>query len=570
MQSLSSFSAFVVKATSRRILRLTCLAIVVSCSGALFREAISQVRSPLVIAHRGGYEAYPENTIASFRDALGINADAIECDVWLTKDQESIVIHDETYGRTTNVVEVYGQDKRIGELTLSEAKDLFINGGNGWRSEYSRTLRIPTFREVVDLIKDRSTIIVVDMKDPRPRNHENVLAILREAGIPWNRVIFAGAWNSAFTPPEAKSSLWTIGKPRLPQRPSVTQEGILFDGDFFLTVRDTNFRRTEFSFEFGIKSIRDFDTTQYIYELTSYYDLSQWSSGFRLLPPNQIQWAFRRNEGNVILNATYNLSDPVFFKLIKTADSAYIIANGTLIAKAGFPTGYSVSSVSRLLIGSDRNGNRRFRGVMSSALFMSHGDTLASYVFASAALRDRSGHKRDLRTMSFGPLPVDIVGLMVNEYEPERTKAYADMGYENLVWTVYDPELMLTLLKDPNVGAITTGSPRLLRSVISGFRSIPVEGKPEGFQIYQNYPNPFNQMTWVRYSLGNAGWFSLSVYDILGREVRILAEGEREAGNYYALWNGRNSLGRDVGTGTYFLQLKWQGGQIVRKTMVLR
>lgn len=536
----------------------------------LIGEVDSQIRSPLVIAHRGGYELYPENTIASFQDALAIDADAIECDVWLTADQQSIVIHDETYGRTTNVVEVYGEDKRIGELTLLEAKVLFISGGNGWRPEYSGSMRIPTFREVVDLIRDRRTIIVVDLKDPRQRNHHNILEILQEADISWSRVIFGGGWNPAFTPTESKNLFWSIGKPMLPKRPGFTQNGIVFDGSYFLTVRDTVFTKTEFTFEFRLESVRNLDATQYIYELTNQRNLSQWSSGLRLLPPNQVQWAFWRSGGNIILNAAYAPSAPVLLRVTKTNDSAYIRANGMVLAKVRIPPDLPLAPASRLQIGADRNGNRRFNGVMNSVLLTSNEDTLASYEFASSGLRDQSGYRHDLRTMSFGPLPIDIVGIMVNEYDPERTRAYTEMGYENLVWTVYDPKLMLTLLKDPNVGAITTGSPRVLQTLISGLQSMPSNGKLEGFHIYQNYPNPFNQMTWVRYSLGNPGRFSLSIYDILGREVRILAEGEREAGNYNALWDGRNSMGQDVGAGAYFLQLKWQRGQVVRKTVVLR
>ncbi|MCX6784918.1 MAG: glycerophosphodiester phosphodiesterase family protein [Candidatus Komeilibacteria bacterium] len=53
------------------------------------------------IGHRGacGYE--PENTLASFAKALELGADMVEGDVWLTKDQEVIFMHDATINRTT-------------------------------------------------------------------------------------------------------------------------------------------------------------------------------------------------------------------------------------------------------------------------------------------------------------------------------------------------------------------------------------------------------------------------------------------------------------------------------------
>jgi hypothetical protein len=144
------------------------------------------------------------------------------------------------------------------------------------------------------------------------------------------------------------------------------------------------------------------------------------------------------------------------------------------------------------------------------------------------------------------------------------------MGYENLIWTVYDPELMLQLIRDPNVGAITTGSPRVLQSVISGFQSFPVNEQPESFQIYQNYPNPFNEMTWIRYSLAEPGEFFISIFDILGREVRTLASGAGEPGYYITIWNGRNSEGKSVGSGAYFAVLYSHGKKDVRKMVVLK
>lgn len=60
------------------------------------------MKNTLIMAHRGasGYE--PENTLASFRKAVELNADFIELDVQLTKDNKIVVIHDSTLDRTTN------------------------------------------------------------------------------------------------------------------------------------------------------------------------------------------------------------------------------------------------------------------------------------------------------------------------------------------------------------------------------------------------------------------------------------------------------------------------------------
>lgn len=55
-----------------------------------------------VIAHRGGARLRPENTLLAFQHAVDLGADAIECDVHLSRDGEVVVIHDATVDRTTN------------------------------------------------------------------------------------------------------------------------------------------------------------------------------------------------------------------------------------------------------------------------------------------------------------------------------------------------------------------------------------------------------------------------------------------------------------------------------------
>ena len=55
-------------------------------------------------------------------------------------------------------------------------------------------------------------------------------------------------------------------------------------------------------------------------------------------------------------------------------------------------------------------------------------------------------------------------------------------------------------------------------------------GPPVSFSLDQNFPNPFNSTTVITFSTPERGQVRLSVYDILGREVRILVDEEREAG----------------------------------------
>ncbi len=99
-------------------------------------------------------------------------------------------------------------------------------------------------------------------------------------------------------------------------------------------------------------------------------------------------------------------------------------------------------------------------------------------------------------------------------------------------------------------------------------------GLPKSFSLSQNYPNPFNSLTIIRYGIpyDQVAKVKLTIYDILGRKVRMLFEGEKRGGFHQVKWDGRNSRGEKVASGIYFyrLEAKWQGMKTVRtRKMVL-
>ena len=60
---------------------------------------------------------------------------------------------------------------------------------------------------------------------------------------------------------------------------------------------------------------------------------------------------------------------------------------------------------------------------------------------------------------------------------------------------------------------------------------------PDKFELYQNYPNPFNPTTTISYQLSANSKVSLKIYDILGREVMTLADGEQQAGYHQEVFD---------------------------------
>jgi flagellar hook assembly protein FlgD len=93
---------------------------------------------------------------------------------------------------------------------------------------------------------------------------------------------------------------------------------------------------------------------------------------------------------------------------------------------------------------------------------------------------------------------------------------------------------------------------------------------PQVFTLSQNAPNPFNPATVISFRLVKAAEVRLSVYDALGREVAVLAEGFMQAGNHEVRWNGRDKYGHPVSSGVYLYRLVACGKSETRKMTLMR
>jgi hypothetical protein len=90
------------------------------------------------------------------------------------------------------------------------------------------------------------------------------------------------------------------------------------------------------------------------------------------------------------------------------------------------------------------------------------------------------------------------------------------------------------------------------------------------YSLSQNFPNPFNPVTVVQYSLAEKGHVSITVYDVSGREVRVLVDEEREAGPHSLVWDGRNNDGEDLASGVYFVRYRAGTESFWKKAALLR
>jgi len=104
-----------------------------------------------IIAHRGSSYLAPENTISSAKLAMQENADALELDIHLTKDNQIVVIHDSNIKRTSGI------NKFVKDLTLQQLKqyDFGLWKNKKWKNE-----RIPTLEEIFNIIPNNKSIFI--------------------------------------------------------------------------------------------------------------------------------------------------------------------------------------------------------------------------------------------------------------------------------------------------------------------------------------------------------------------------------------------------------------------------
>jgi hypothetical protein len=94
---------------------------------------------------------------------------------------------------------------------------------------------------------------------------------------------------------------------------------------------------------------------------------------------------------------------------------------------------------------------------------------------------------------------------------------------------------------------------------------------PDDYVLEQNYPNPFNPSTTISFSLPMTKRISLVVYDLLGKEVKTLINGQDvENGSHSILWDGTNNANMPVASGTYFCTLNFGNFQKSQKMMLVR
>jgi glycerophosphoryl diester phosphodiesterase len=133
---------------------------------------------PEIIAHRGASSMAPENTLASFRTAWEVGADAVELDIYLTTDNRIVVIHDSTTRRVSGVDMI---------VSKSSSQDLRKLDVGKWKGQQWTNEKIPYLEEVLKTVP-KGKRIFIEVKCG-PEIIPEMLKIIKASGLDRSQIV---------------------------------------------------------------------------------------------------------------------------------------------------------------------------------------------------------------------------------------------------------------------------------------------------------------------------------------------------------------------------------------------
>ena len=93
---------------------------------------------------------------------------------------------------------------------------------------------------------------------------------------------------------------------------------------------------------------------------------------------------------------------------------------------------------------------------------------------------------------------------------------------------------------------------------------------PAVFALHQNYPNPFNPTTQIKYDIAEDSFVSITIYDVMGRNIRTLMNVNQTAGYHSIQWDAKNDMGEGVSAGMYIYVIQAGEFRATKKMVLLK
>jgi hypothetical protein len=182
-----------------------------------------------------------------------------------------------------------------------------------------------------------------------------------------------------------------------------------------------------------------------------------------------------------------------------------------------------------------------------------------------------------------------VIGLVAQaSAEAKENLAAGEGPVANLVFEINDPSVAAITLEaikrenphhsmtfiyshvnEQSVDFVRT-VPEFVSATVALSNAASPDNLPTSFGLEQNYPNPFNPSTVISFSLPVASNVELTVFNLLGQEVKSVFSGDKSAGHHTVSWDGTNASGGSVSSGIYFYRLEAGSFVETKKMMLLK
>ena len=155
-------------------------------------------------------------------------------------------------------------------------------------------------------------------------------------------------------------------------------------------------------------------------------------------------------------------------------------------------------------------------------------------------------------------IPIDWVGWRLVEWDLENDPVGSWIGNGILEGQIRFDSFQLSYASgsSANSGSILIDQLQVAVDAVTPVEKNELAEVPVSFALHQNYPNPFNPETRIAFDLPTESFVRLTVYDLLGKQVRTLVSEQKVPGTYTVAWDARNDAGGRVSSGIYIYRLE--------------
>ena len=154
-----------------------------------------------------------------------------------------------------------------------------------------------------------------------------------------------------------------------------------------------------------------------------------------------------------------------------------------------------------------------------------------------------------------------------NDLPPGLDFALLDIPNKNVLRNIFSESITIQeSLKNGYDITIIAGDEQYVTDMITNI----LEAIPAKYSLSQNYPNPFNPTTKIDFSLPRSDDVTVTIYNLMGQQIKVLMNSNLEYGYHTATWNGLDQLGRPVASGVYFSELRTRNFRKTKKMLLLK